>query len=139
VATPQEARALYNSYVNSGNISYITLPDGAAAITLTAAAAWVFGAWAQIVASVGAAAAWLCGVAIQTPSAPASEYDVDIGQGAAAAEVSIAELPYAAGMIWLPAMVRVPATTRLAGRTRSSSGAADTVAVKVVVALGLPA
>ena len=139
MATPQESRALYNSLVNSGNVSYATLPDGAAAIALTAAAAWVFGAWAQIVATVGAAAVWLCGIGMAAPSAPASEYDVDIGQGAGAAEVSIAELPYFDGMLWLPHMVRVVAATRLAGRTRSSSGAADTIAVKVVVALGLPA
>jgi len=137
VALTQETRRLYNALINSGNIRYDVLPDGAAAITLTAkAAAWTYGAWVQIVASVGAADVWLVGVAMASPSNTVADYDVDIGAGAAAAEVHLAEVPHWGGMIFLPFPVLVAATTRLAGRTRSSSGLADTVDTKVIVISG---
>lgn len=138
MAVLAEAQRLYNALVGSGNISYATLPDGAASITLTAqAVAWTYGAWAEIVASVGAADAWLVGVGIEAPSDPAAGYDVDIGDGAAGSEVSIAEVPFFTALYNLPFPARILAATRLAGRTRSSTGVADTIGVKVVIILGV--
>lgn len=137
--TPTEMRRLYNALVGSQNIAYGVLPDGAAAITCTAAAgAWTWGAaWATIIGTVGAADVWIAGVAITNPSAPASDYDVALGIGAAPAEVAIAQVPYYAGVIFFPYAIRVAAGTRLSGNTRSSSGAADTIAVKAIRITGL--
>ena len=133
---PGEAERLYNALIGSDNIAYGVLPNGAASVTVTAAAAWVFGAWAEIAASVGAVDAWLYYVAMENPSAPAAGYDVGIGRGAGGAEVSIATVSLFNGVMFLPFPARIPATTRVAGRVRSSTGAADTVAVKVGIVTG---
>lgn len=132
-----ETRRLYNALVGSDNIVYGVFPNGAASVTLTAAAGvWTFGVWAQIVASVGAADVWVCGVAVENPSAPAAGYDVGIGRGPGASEVNIATVPIFQAVVFLPFPIRVPAVTRLAGRVRSSTGAADTIAVKALIITG---
>ena len=135
MATPTEVRRLYNALINSGNIRYAVLPVGAASVALTAAGAWAWGVWAQIAASVGAAEAWLYQVAMETPSAPAAGYDVDIGFGTAPAGTHLAEVPFFAALVNLPFPVLIAATIGVVGRTRSSTGAA-TIAVKVGVITG---
>lgn len=128
---------LYNALINSGNIRYGTLPDGAAAVKLTAkAVAWTYDAWTQIVASVGAGDVLLAAIYTENPSA-ATDYDVNIGSGAGAAEVPLATVPIFLGVAGvLPFPILIAATTRLAGRTRSASGAANTIDVKVGVITG---
>ena len=134
--TPAELRRLYNALINSANIRYGTLPDGAAAVVLTGGAAWVYGVWAQIVATVGAADVLLAAVYGENLSA-ATDYDVDIGSGAGAAEVHLAAVPIFTGVSGvLPFPILIAAGTRLAGRTRSLAGGADTIAVKVGVITG---
>ena len=137
MAQPQEVRRQYNALINSGNVAFGVFPNGAAAIALTAAAAWVFGAWVEIVATVGGADVWFIGVAVGAFSAPAADYDVGIGTGAGAAEVSFLSLPCWAPVIFIPFPRLIAAATRIAGRVRTSSGAADTMTVKVLVATGV--
>lgn len=138
MAQPQESRRLYNALINSENIVYTVLPDGAASVTLTAAAgAWTWSAnWAQIAASVGAADAWFIGVAIENPSNPAVSYDVGIGFGTAPLGTSIASLPYFAPIVFVPFPVRILATLGVVGRLRSTNAVANTVAVKVLMMAG---
>ena len=138
MATPQEVKALYNALISSGNISYATLPDAAVAITLTSKnIAWTYDAWAEIAATVGAVDGWLAGIAMDNPSAPLAQYDVDIGTGGAGAEASVAEIPYYGGLAWLPFPPRIVAATRIAARCRSSLAVADTMDVKVVIAISV--
>ena len=135
--TVTEARRIYNALIGSDNIRYAVLPDGAASVTLTAAAgAWTYALWSQIAASVGAADGWLVAVYAENPSAPAAGYDVNIGSGAIAAEVSLAVVPIFQSINPLPFPIRIAATTRVAGRCRSSTGVADTIAVKVGILTG---
>ena len=135
--TGSEAPRLYNAFIGSDNIRYAVLPDGAASVTLTAkAVAWTNGDWAQIAASVGAADGWLAAVYAENLSAPAAGYDVNIGSGAAAAEVSLAVVPIFQSINPLPFPIRIIAATRVAGRCRSSTGIADTIAVKVGIING---
>lgn len=135
--TEPTVRRIYNALIGSDNIRYAVLPDGAASVTLTAkAVAWTYDAWAQIAASVGAVDGWLYYVAMENPSNPAAGYDVNIGSGAVASEVSLATVSFFNPVMPLPFPIRIAATTRVAGRTRSSTGVADTIAAKVGIIQG---
>lgn len=136
-------RRLYNNLVGSDNIAYGTLPtsaDGvaAAAVTLTAkAAAWTWSAaYIQIVATVGAAEVQLVGASLENFVGAAGQGEVRIGTGLAAAEVEIARFQTTNPQIILPKPIRIAAATRVAGAYRTSTGAADTVDVKLSVLTG---
>lgn len=143
----QDVRRLFNAFVNSGNITYITLPALAAYIVLVnAAAAWAYGVWTQIAASVGGADVHLVGIDITDPSA-AVAYQIGIGTGAGAAEVERANFPLdailigaggGADSIYKPALypIRIVAGTRVAGRVADGAGA-STVSVKLHLAVGV--
>ena len=137
MASTQEIRRLYNALINTGNVKYDVLPDGAAAKTLTAKnVAWTYGTWVEIKDAL-AANSWLVGIAISNPSDVNADYDIAIGTGAAESEAVIAEVPYYDGLIMLPYAIYIASGARVAGNCRSSSGVADTVACKIIIVTGL--
>ncbi len=128
--------------VNSGAITHNVYPrsaDGsaAAAVTLTAhATAWTAGSYAQIVAS-SVADAWLEGVTLENFVGAASQGEVEIATGGAGSEVIIATVQATAASYRWDKASFIPAGTRIAARYRTSTGAADTVDVKLNVAEGV--
>ncbi len=127
----QEVASTYESQVGSDNVRYIVLPSLAASITLTATAGvWTYGLGATISAGL-TADAWLWHIDWENLSAPAAAYQVQIGYGVALSETWIAAAPVIGAHYDLPHAIRIPAGTRIAGRCASSSGAADTIAVKI--------
>ena len=142
MALPQEVQQSFNSLVNSGSIRRVVIPAGApiAIVSDGAAAANVYAAWVQIVAAaVITDPTWLAGVTIlQSTLAAADLADLNIGSGALAAEVSLAEFAYflelAAGAgIIRPVVtyemaypIRVAGAPRIAARIRKASAASAT-------------
>ncbi len=109
--------------------------DGAAAaaITLTAAAiAWTFGNYAQIVAAT-TADCQLNGFSLENFVGARSQGEIEIAIGAAAAETVIARAQATNGQIIWPKGRFIPAGTRLSARYRTSTGAADSVDIKLNV------
>jgi len=137
-------KRLYLSLIETGNVDYDVLPGDAAAKTLTCkAAAWTWpAAWEEIAATVGAVDVWICDVLLQNPSALV-DYQVQLGTGLAAAEVSIADgftlnaadLPTIVHQLNRP--IRVVAATRLAGMAENAAAAANTIDVRVRYMTGL--
>lgn len=129
-------RAIYNNLVGSQGLSYVVLPSGAIATVVTAAAAWVYGAYGQIAAST-AADYQVAGLTIEAGTITVGEQgELALATGGAGNEVDFAVLPISAGTVWLPKPVKVAAATRLAARLRTSSGNADTVGVKLILIAG---
>ncbi|RJO60335.1 MAG: hypothetical protein C4542_09595 [Dehalococcoidia bacterium] len=130
-------RRVFNLLVRSENIRYGTLPTSAdaaaaAAVTLTSAAvAWTWGNWAQIAATVGTAEVQITGGSLENFVGAASQAEIEIGIGAGAAEVAIARVQTTNAQFVFDSPIRVPAGTRVAARYRTSTGAADTVDVKL--------
>jgi len=132
-----DIKQILRSLVQTGNVAYDVLPDGAIPKTLASdTGAWDYGAWAEIAASVGVADVWLVGLGFQNSSA-AVDFDVDIGIGAGGSESAIGTFPIIAAVFFLPYPIKIAAGTRLAGRCRSSTAIADTIDVKCIVATGL--
>jgi|GEM_PF-2878174 len=108
---------------------YFLIPTGPAVGTAVASSATnnTYGSWVQMIASTGAAI-YIVGVMINPPSGVALTYvQLDIGIGAAGAEVSVGE-HYVGGpptsaagwrpvSVYLPFPIPVPASTRIACRT----------------------
>ncbi len=144
-------RALFNSLISgTGGIavhSYGIYPTAAAGTTLTGGAADTYGVWAQIIAAASVTAdIWITHIEINTGNT-ATNYIVQIGTGASASETGRIALPYmrqavtAAGnvpsvLIPLPFPLRVPASTRIAGRVQDTAGS-STIVVHVVYCTGL--
>ncbi len=128
----QEVASTYESFIGSNNVRSIVLPNLAASITLTATAGvWTYGLGATIAAAtVLTADAWLYRIDWENLSAPAAAYQIQIGYGVALSETWIAAAPVIGAHYDLP-YIRIPAGTRIAGRCASSTGAADTIAVKI--------
>lgn len=126
---------LHNIFAGSEALRYVTLPAGAALTVLTGGAAYTWGVWAQLAASIGAADMWLCGLYMANPSL-AVDYEVDIGIGAGGAEVTRAQVDFSVGYLQLAYPVRLPAASRLAGRCRDATGA-GTCAVKAQLITGV--
>lgn len=118
-----------------------TSADGvaAAAVTLTAlAAAWTWGAWTTIVAAVGVLAdTAIIGLTLENFVGAPSQGEVAIAVGAAGFEVEIARKPAANGYYEFQNPVFCLAGTRISARYRTSTGAADTVDLKVLTATGM--
>jgi hypothetical protein len=135
-------KRIYLLLIGSITLRYGTIPTSAdtvaaAAVTATSAAgAWTFGAWAQLAATVGTAAVQIVGVSLENFTGATSQGEVEIGSGGAGAEVALIRFNATDGNFRLPNPVIVQAGTRVAARYRTSTGAADTVDVKLVVATG---
>lgn len=149
MALAQQVQQNFLALVNSGNIRRVVIPAGApvAIVSDGAAGANAYAAWVQIVAAaVITDPSWLGGITIlQSTLAAADLADLNIGSGAAAAEVSLAEFAYflelAAGAgIVRPVVsyemryaIRVGGAPRIAGRIRKASAASATgVTPKVI-------
>jgi hypothetical protein len=130
-------RRIYNNLIGTENLRYGTLPtsaDGAAAaaVTLTAAAAWTFGAWAQIaLAAVVAVETQIVGFTLENFVGAASQGEIEIGIGVAPAGAALGRYQSVYGNFILPKPIRIPAATAVVARYRTSTGAADTVDVKL--------
>lgn len=136
-------RRLFNSLIASELLRHGVFPtsaDGvaAAAVTLTAAAvAWTWGAWAQVVAAAGVTAeVQIIGFTLENFVGAHAQGEVAISSGAAAVEVELGRFPIVSPVYTFPKPIRVPASTRLAARYRTSTGAADTVDVKLLTLTG---
>ena len=141
-------RALFNLLVRSDALRQTVLPTSAdtvaaAAIALTAnAGAWTWGLWAEIVSAANNGAdRQITGFTLELPvfGIASAQGEVQISTGAGGAEAdppSIGTFPVVAASYTLPKPIRVPAGTRLAARLRTSSAAADTLAIKLLTLTG---
>lgn len=130
------SNVLTASTVNKGaktaGTGFFLAPSLSAPITLTpSASSWTYGAWAQVVASTGAAI-YVVGV---LPSGLGStggiNHQIEIGTGAAASETAVSDLGFSSQTIVgvypfvpLPAWVPVPTTTRIAARIANDAASA---------------
>lgn len=134
-------KRLINAIVLTTGITKTVLPtaaDGAAAsaVQLTSAAvAWTFGAWTQIVAAA-AAEQQLSGISLENFVGALAEGEVQIGVGAALAESAIVTVPITAPYIPLADGPLILLGQRVSARYRTSTGAADNVSVKLVTTQG---
>ena len=138
-------RRILNALIQTAFIRQGVFPTSAdtvaaLAIVLTKnAAAWTWGAWAQIVAAAGVTADTLItGFTLENPSNPVStiQGEVQIGIGGAGAEAAVGTFPIAAPLFILPKPRWVGSGVRVAARFRSSSAAADTIDVKLLTTTG---
>lgn len=117
---------------------YPTSADGvaAAAVTLTAVAvAWTWGNYAQIVAAT-TAQCQICGFELQNIVGAVGQGEIQIASGAALTEVPLITVPVNQPDVDLPVPVLVESGVRLSARYRTSTGAADTVDIKLKVRTG---
>ncbi len=137
-------RAIFNALINALNLVYGVIPTSAngvaaAAVTLTSAAVawtWAVAGYVQIAASVGAADVQVYGLTLENFVGAASQGEVSIGTGLAGFEVEIARVPAVNAGYFFPKPIKVPAGTRIAGRYRTSTGAADSVDCKLLTLTG---
>lgn len=134
----QQVEQLYQNLISSEQLAYGTYPSSAdtvsaTAIVLTAAGgAWTWGAWAEIVSAAGVTAdQQIWGITLEDFSGGASQGEVEIGTGAGGGEVARIRVPSVGAVYTLPKPLRVASGTRIAARYRTSTGVADTVAVKL--------
>jgi len=132
-------RRIFNALLGSVGITVGTLPtsaDGAAAvaITLTAAAAWTFGAWTQIVLAAGVAGdLQLIGLTFENFVGAVAQGEVEIGMGTAPLGAAVARVQITSAYIDLTNGPRLLAGNGVVARYRTSTGVADTVDVKLIV------
>jgi len=134
-------RAIYNRLVATIAIVYNVYPRSAttvsaAAVTMTATAtAWVYGSYAQIVAATAASCQFM-GFTLENFTGAASQGEVQIATGGAGSEVVFGtwQVTVPEGIILTG--LNIPVGTRIAARYRTSTGAADTVDIKVNVLEG---
>jgi hypothetical protein len=145
---------LFNMFINSGSITRVTLPSGAAGATVTFGKAWAAGTWKSLGAALGADR-WLDEVVISQIAAAAgantwvpTEVEIDIGTGAPGSEVAIAKFAFgvhqatnAGAFIAPPLPCRVPiflpSGTALSARGSNSANDAGTCNVKVAMWAGI--
>jgi len=130
-------RRIYNVLVGSENIRCGTLPTSAdtvacAAITLTAAAAWTWGAWVQVaLGAVLTAETQIVGFTLENMVGAPSQGEVQIGYGVAPLGTELGRFQTVYANFVLPKPIRVLAATGIVARYRTSTGAADTVDIKL--------
>ncbi len=135
-------RALFNLLIRSVSLVAGVLPTSAdtvaaAAVTVTAAAgAWTWGAWTQIAASVGTAPVQITGFTLENPVGAAFQGEIAIGTGTAPAGAERGRWPLVAGHYVLPIPFWVAAGAGVVARLRTSTGAADTIDVKLTTQTG---
>lgn len=110
----------------------------AAAVTLTAGVVvWRWALWSQIVAAVGVTAPTLItGLTLENFTGAASQGEIAIAIGEAGSEVEVARFPAASAYYNVFPGILVNAGTRVSARYRTTTGVADTVAVKLLTATG---
>lgn len=139
-------RRIYNYLLNQGNFAFSTVPTSAdtvanAAVTLTAGAAWTWGAWAQVAASVGTADVLVWAFSLESPVrgtltvAGTNAGEVELGTGGGGAEVAFFRSGDHQGFNRFPTGYYIAAATRAASRYRTSI-AASTIGVKWYVITG---
>jgi hypothetical protein len=138
-------RAIYNALVNPLTLVNLVLnvyPRSAAGVsaapvTLTATAtAWTYGSWAQIVAS-SVSNCTLAGFTLENFVGAQSDGEVQIGTGGAGSEAAVATFDCVAAQRDIRLGPYIAAGTRIAARYRTSTGAADTVQIKINVVEGI--
>lgn len=109
----------------------------AAALTLTAAAAWTWGVWVEfIAAAANTVDRQITGLTLENFVGAASQGEVQIGTGAGGAEVVEGTWSVVSHYYTLPNPIRIPPATRIACRYRTSTGVADTVDAKLLTQTG---
>ena len=134
--------AIYRALVNSVGITLGVFPTSAdtvaaAAITLTSAAgAWTWGVWVEIVSAAGNPNKnEVYGLTLENFVGLLGQGEVQIGTGAGGAEAAIITVPTVGADQSFP-VITVPPATRIAGRYRDSVAVANTVDVKLKVRAG---
>jgi hypothetical protein len=146
----QTVDATFMAVVESGNVRYVTYPAAAAGTAVVSdgvVAAWAWAPYIQILAAAAIAnPCWLCALSAHTGVVETHYGDLAVASGAAAAEVDLAMWPYVAGIptavgvsvalpSFLPYVIKIIGSPRLAARIRKSSAAsAAGVTAKVVAA-----
>jgi len=136
----QYIKMIWQALIGSETIRqgvYPTSADGVAAlaVTLTAAAAWTWGAWAQIVAAT-AAKCQIESFTLENIVGGPLQGEVAIASGAGGFEVELGRWPVVSPYYRLAKPIEVQAGVRLAARLRTSTGVADTVDIKLCVTTG---
>lgn len=135
-------KRIFDLLIDTGSLVYGVLPTSAdtvaaAAVQLTAAAAaWTWGVYAQIAATVGTADVQIVGVTLESFVGAATQGEVQLASGGAGSEVVFATVPIVGAVYWLPSPVKIPSGTRVAARYRTATGAADNVSVKLLTRSG---
>ncbi len=99
----------------------------AAAISVTSSASSnTFGSWVEMVADVGDRDVYIKGVGVTTLSTSAWAMEIEIGKGAAASEVAVFKGASYMGSAantysFIPVGIRVPASSRVSARIKTSS------------------
>lgn len=146
-------KATYQALVESGNVRYAAYPVGAgiAAVSDSAAGAWAWSAYVQIVAAGTIPnPCWLVGLTYANGVVEDIDADIAIASGAAGAEADLAIIPIrslletsvGAGVvtpITLPFAIKIAGSPRIAIRIRkdtAASAAGGTVKIWVATAIG---
>lgn len=146
-------KATYQALVESGNVRYAAYPVGAgiAAVSDSAAAAWAWSAYVEIVAAGTIPnPCWLVGLTYANGAVEDIDADIAIASGAAGAEADLAIIPIrslletsvGAGVvtpIMLPFAIKIAGSPRIAIRIRkdtAASAAGGTVKIWVATAIG---
>lgn len=146
-------KATYQALVESGNVRYAAYPVGAgiAAVSDSAAGAWAWSAYVQIVAAGTIPnPCWLVGLTYANGVVEDIDADIAIASGAGGAEADLAIIPIrslletsvGAGVvtpIMLPFAIKIAGSPRIAIRIRkdtAASAAGGTVKIWVATAVG---
>jgi len=136
-------RRIFNRLVDSRLVTHGVLPTSAdtvaaAALTLTAAGVWTWGAWVEVLSAVGnTAARRITGWSLENFVGAASQGEIQIGTGAGGAETAIGTYQPVGATKDFPTPLMIPTATRIAARYRTSTGVADTVDIKLNTELGV--
>ena len=137
-------RRIYRLIIDTTLVRYGTLPTSAdtvaaAAVTVTsAAAAWTWGLWAEIAATVGTADVWLVAVTLENYVGLGDQSEIAIATGLAGAEVEKVRIQTTVGGLdFTTSPCYIPAGTRVSARFRTNGALANTVDVKLVVKSGI--
>lgn len=136
-------KRLFRYLVRQDLISNGVLPTSAdavaaAAVALTSAGvAWTWGAYAEIVAAASLAVdTQITGITLEDFVGAPSQGEVQLAIGGAGSEVVEITVPAVTSYLPIVPPVHVNASTRIAARYRTSTGAADNVSVKLLTATG---
>jgi hypothetical protein len=139
----QMIRRIFLALIWSGGLRQQVFPwsaDGAAAnaVTLTKnAAAWTWGAWAQMATIVQQPAeVQIVGFTLENFTGAVAQGEVGIGSGVGAAGIELGRFPVVAASYILPKPIHVPAGTGLVARYRKDTAVADTVDIKLITLQG---
>lgn len=133
----EKLKALFEAFIYTVQVRHGVFPTAAtgfaaAAVTLTAAAAWTFGAYVQIVAAVGVTKATLItGFTLENFTGVPSQGEVIIAIGPGGVEVEIGRYQVTTERVQLFNPLYIQNATRISAAYRTSTGAADTVDIKL--------